>query len=407
VDYSIINKLIDIQLYFKSIKWVELHPNIIKLFVNIGYRMSTIITPTNKKFAVLIGINYVGTDNELNGCINDANHLKTFLIEKCNYLPQNILMLADDGVNTKPTKQNIINTFNTLINKAVNEQFTELWFSYSGHGSYLTDTNGDENDGKDEVLCPVDFDTSGMIVDDFIYANLVCKLPKTVTLFALMDCCHSGTVFDLPLLYVKSLTTNNTNNKHIASVVSISGCRDDQTSADAYINSNYEGAMTWSFLNALANAKYNIKLVDLVNNMRVLLSGKYTQVPQLAISSNAEFDRMLIGGSTTPANTPTPVAPTSTKAITFTIKVDYWFKESSWNVWSMVENKYIFPIDNKFTYKYESQTITKDLVTGNYKLVVRDTYGDGGVTSMVKNGLVTLVSAKMLSGSLAEYSFII
>ena len=367
--------------------------------------MTTIIAPTNKKFAVIIGINYIGTTSELNGCINDANHLKTFLLDKCNYLPENILMLTDDGNNTRPTKQNIINTFNTLINKATNEQFNELWFSYSGHGSYTTDINGDENDKRDEVLCPVDYNTSGMIVDDFIYANLVCKLPKTATLFALMDCCHSGTVFDLPLLYVKSMTTNNSNNKHVASIISISGCRDDQTSADAYIGSTYEGAMTWSFLNALANAKYNIKLVNLVENMRVLLAGKYTQVPMLAISANSDFDKMLIGGSSAPVPVNVPSTQPITKTITFTIKADYWFKESSWNVWSVTENKYVFPSDNVFTYKSQTINIVKNLQTGTYKLVIKDTYGDGGVTSTVKNGLVTLVSAKMLSGKLAEYTF--
>ena len=31
-----------------------------------------------------------------------------------------------------------------------------------------------------------------------------------------------------------------------AEIHMISGCRDDQTSADAWINSNYSGALTWS-----------------------------------------------------------------------------------------------------------------------------------------------------------------
>ncbi len=373
--------------------------------------MTSIINPLNKKFAVLIGINYVGTNNELNGCINDANHLKTFLVDKCGYLPTNILMLADDGVNSKPTKQNIINSFNTLISKAVNEQFTELWLSYSGHGSYVTDTNGDENDGRDEALCPVDFATSGFIVDDFVYENLVCKLPQSATLFSIMDACHSGTVYDLPYLYTQTYTTNNTNNKHVATVVSISGCRDDQTSADAYIASNYEGAMTWSFLNALANAKYNINLVDLVNNMRVLLAQDYTQVPLLAVSNSNQYTRSLIGSTTTPIVNPTQT-PTQTstsipvtKKINFKLTVDYWFKESSWNVWSSTDNKYVYPTFNVFTSKNQTVNVTKDLLPGKYKLCVKDTYGDGGVTFLVTNGLLTLVSGKMTAGKLAKYTF--
>src|SRR3989442_1733819 len=142
--------------------------------------MTTIINSTNKKFAVVIGINYVGTNNELSGCINDANHVKTFLIDKAKYLPENIVFLADDGVHSKPTKQNILDTFTLLVNKAINEGFNELWFSYSGHGSYQPDNNVDEKDYQDEVICPCDFSTSGMIVDDYINDNLVCKLPQNV-----------------------------------------------------------------------------------------------------------------------------------------------------------------------------------------------------------------------------------
>lgn len=355
-----------------------------------------IINSSSKKFAVLIGINYYGTSNLLNGCINDANHLRTFLLDKCGYSIDNILMLADDGTGLIPTKDNIINSFNTLINKAVNEQFTELWLSYSGHGNYVIDKNSDENDGCDEVICPVDFSSAGMIIDDFIYDNLVVKLPKECTLFALMDSCHSGTVFDLPYVYNQSFTTNNSNNRHVASVISISGCRDDQTSADAFTGSKYEGAMTWSFLNALSNAKYNISSVDLVNNMKILLRDKYTQVPLLAVSSNTQFDRKFIQ---------MPGVPTNTKPIKFKLTTDYWFKEASWNIWSITDNKYLFSQHNIFTIKYQSIEIIHDLSLGKYKLCVFDTYGDGGVTSVVSDGILTLVSAKMYTGKIGEYTF--
>ncbi|QKF94870.1 caspase [Fadolivirus algeromassiliense] len=364
-----------------------------------------VINQANKKFAVLIGINYFGTGSQLNGCINDANHLKLFLLEKCGYLPENIMMLTDDGLGVRPTKQNIINSFATLVSKATNEQFTELWFSYSGHGSYVTDYNSDENDGRDEVLCPVDYDTAGMITDDFIYANLVNKLPATATLFALTDACHSGTMFDLPFLYTNSLINNNKNTGHVANVMSISGCRDDQTSADAYIGSKYEGAMTWSFLNALSNSSYNIKLNDLLAKMRTLLLNNYTQVPQLALTKSLDLDRYFLQSGTTVTPTPTPAPTVVTKSVNFNVKVDYWYKESSWNVWSVTENKYVFDKDNVFTYKYQTSNVSRVLPVGTYKLCIKDTYGDGGVTAKVTTGIVTLVNASMRTGRLAEYTF--
>jgi hypothetical protein len=354
----------------------------------------SIITPTNKKFAVVIGINYHGTSSQLNGCINDANNLRKFLIEKCGYLMENIMMITDDGINIQPTKNNIINSFVTLINKATNEAFTELWFSYSGHGSYLTDMNVDEKDNRDEVICPVDYTTAGMIDDDFIYTNLVAKLPNTVTLFSLSDSCHSGTVFDLPYLYTTSLSNNN-NNSHVANVISISGCRDDQTSADAYISEKYQGAMTWSFLNALSNSNYNITLIDLLEKMRSLLTS-YTQVPQLALSLSNDLNRPFIQLSI-------PTLPT--KTVTFNLKVDYWYTESTWNIWSAITGKYIYDKDKTFIYKYQTINSTEILPIGTYKLCIKDSYGDGGVTSKVTCDTVTLVNANMYSGKLAEYTF--
>lgn len=254
----------------------------------------SIINSQNKKFAVVIGINYTGTEYELNGCVNDANHLKNFLITKCEYAPENILMLADNGINLMPTKQNILDAFDTIVDKA-GDGFNEFWISYSGHGSHVKDLNGDESDGYDEVLCPVDCDSNGMIIDDYIYDNLVCKLPKGTTLFSVMDCCHSGTIYDLPLLYTqtKSFVVNNKNNRHVANVISISGCKDDQTSADAFIDRNYEGAMTWSFLNITASNTH-ITVVDLVNRMRSALAFRYSQIPMLAVSDVSQYDRMLM-----------------------------------------------------------------------------------------------------------------
>ena len=372
--------------------------------------MLPVLSSSTKKYAVVIGINYYNTSSELSGCINDANNLKTFLTQKAQYLPENILTLVDNGTTIRPTKQNIINSFNTLISKA-NEGFTELWISYSGHGAFVTDTNNDESDRQDEVICPVDYTTAGMITDDFIYTNLVAKLPATVTLFALMDSCYSGSVLDLPFIYNLSFTTNNNHTNHVASVISISGCRDDQLSSDAYLNNTYQGAMTWSFLKAINDANYNIKTVDLVKNMRTLLVGKFTQVPLLAVSSSNEYERQFMQSSLVPITT-IPIVPIvpilpMTKSIKFKLTADYWFKESSWNVWSFATNNYIFPKNNVFTAKYQTVTLVKDLLLGDYKLCINDSYGDGGVTALVTDGLKTLVSAKVYTGKLAEYKFTI
>ncbi|KAI3930807.1 hypothetical protein MKX01_037253 [Papaver californicum] len=73
-----------------------------------------------------------------------------------------------------------------------------LVFHYSGHGAQQPNRNGDEVDGFDETICPVDYEKEGMILGDKINATIVRSLPKGATLHAIIDVCHSGTVLDLP-----------------------------------------------------------------------------------------------------------------------------------------------------------------------------------------------------------------
>lgn len=53
-------------------------------------------------------------------------------------------------------------------------------------------------DGYDEVLVPVNFQNAGLITDDDLYTALVGPMARGVTVTSLFDCCHSGTVLDLP-----------------------------------------------------------------------------------------------------------------------------------------------------------------------------------------------------------------
>ena len=50
----------------------------------------------------------------------------------------------------------------------------------------------------DEALVPVDYSTAGVILDDTLLEILVCPLPKGAVMTCFIDCCHSGTMLDLP-----------------------------------------------------------------------------------------------------------------------------------------------------------------------------------------------------------------
>jgi metacaspase-1 len=130
----------------------------------------------NRK-ALFIGINYFGQNGELRGCINDVKNIRTFL--QANYPINEEMVLTDDKTNdpkSMPTRANIINAFKWLREGA--KPGDSLILHYSGHGGSQKDNDGDEEDGMDETLCPVDYAKNGVIVDDEVHAVLVRGLPK-------------------------------------------------------------------------------------------------------------------------------------------------------------------------------------------------------------------------------------
>jgi hypothetical protein len=225
------------------------------------------VTKSTKK-ALLVGINYIGTVDELNGCIHDAENIASRLVGF-----KSINMLTDYTA-MKPTKANIVREFTKLVSGAVSGDC--LLFTFSGHGSQVTDWSLDEADGKDEGLYTLD---NKLIVDDELKLIIRRYLKPGVTLFVLTDCCHSGTVMDLKYNYI-DYSENSRNAETGGNVIMISGCRDEQTSADAFINGKSQGAMTWAFL---ANLRKDITWRKLVENMCFSLKESgYTQVPKLS-----------------------------------------------------------------------------------------------------------------------------
>lgn len=72
-----------------------------------------------------------------------------------------------------------------------------VMFAYSGHGSYVRDTSGDEKDGRDEALVPHDAtrrngEAVNMLWDDEL-RSLLAAVP-TDDLYVFIDACHSGSI---------------------------------------------------------------------------------------------------------------------------------------------------------------------------------------------------------------------
>lgn len=98
-----------------------------------------------------------------------------------------------------PTRKNIEDSLRWLVNDC--RSGDSLVFFYSGHGLRQHDFNNDEDDGFDETICPVDFRQAGMILDNDLNSLIVRPLKRGVTLHAIVDACHSGTILDLTNVY--------------------------------------------------------------------------------------------------------------------------------------------------------------------------------------------------------------
>jgi hypothetical protein len=266
------------------------------------------------KRALLIGANYINTpSSRLYGCIQDILNVQTMLITQYGYNAENIAVLRDDIPYSMPTKTSILNALNKIV--ASSSDCNEIWIHYSGHGTQIADTNGDElADKKDEVIVPCDYMVAGYISDDVLFDIVRQSKCRTLLFF---DSCHSGSVCDLQysINYVSgAFTKTQNNNKAITNpnVLMMSGCRDEQTSADTFdtVSKKAVGAFTMALINVLKNMNYEGEVMKVYNGVcSNLLNNGYNQISVL--SSSVSTPNYIFGKNTLPVPppAPTPVKP--------------------------------------------------------------------------------------------------
>jgi hypothetical protein len=253
----------------------------------------------SKKMVVLIGCEYInyktrGKMERLPGCHMDIKLAQKMLIEHYKYDPSNFIILSDESsAYIQPTRANIVAQLNSVISRT---DLTQIVLYYSGHGTQSVDRNGDEEDGMDECIVPCDFMENGLITDDAFHDLVWCRLPLKTKMTCIFDSCNSGTIFDLPFKYNGSnqlkRDTKATPQKITTAlplIITISGCRDAQTSASANKlekNIEWEGAMSYSLREILKKNNYRPFGINvLIDEMRQLLTKlKFSQVPQMGIS---------------------------------------------------------------------------------------------------------------------------
>jgi hypothetical protein len=209
--------------------------------------------PSDKR-ALLFAINdYPGSGNDLNGCINDQEDMAKELMT--NFPGFDIRSFK----NSQVTRARFISEVSAAI--AVLRSGDILLIHYSGHGTQVNDNQGDEEDGYDEAIYLWD----GTVIDDDIGTELM-SIPDGATVVLMFDSCFSGTVtrayskdFAQPRInrYVQNPRLTHQKKKIVRFIPSemkwivLSGCGEQQTSADAYFNDKPNGAFTYFALHCL------------------------------------------------------------------------------------------------------------------------------------------------------------
>ncbi|KAJ9466514.1 Metacaspase-1 [Diplonema papillatum] len=249
--------------------------------------------------AMLVGINYFGTRSALKGCVLDVQRIARRI-----HGSYELLVLTDDQMNPamQPTKRNILAGLAWLTQNLAPQGKKTLFLHFSGHGSQEEDRDGDEVDGLDETICPVDYERAGMISDDVLKAQFLLRVPVGNRVLAVMDCCHSGTVLDLPYYAVANRSEADCvlmgdqmsdKNRIACDALMISGCEDAQTSADVnqvgkqfveLADPRAGGALTSALLSAFpGNTRHNLRSL-LYALRRQLRSKGFDQIPQISAS---------------------------------------------------------------------------------------------------------------------------
>ena len=280
------------------------------------------------KRAICVGINKFANFPQfaLNGCANDAKDMVALCKELLGFKASEVKQLID----AQASKASIMAQLNAAVADAKAGKLNYILFSLSSHGTQMADTSGDEPEGMDEAFVPYDiaqkgnqWDPATIICDDELNA-LFSSLPSGVLLEVYLDTCHSGSglrgaEFSLtaprprfiapPIgelqgavkqrrvrgfsLQSRSATApakksaanrpaqdadrGPASNNHIL----WTGCKADQTSADAYINGRYCGAFTHHFIKVMRESQNKLSRRDVVAKVRALLKGGFSQVPQL------------------------------------------------------------------------------------------------------------------------------
>ena len=226
--------------------------------------------------------------NNING-VEDVNLLSPIL-KKQGF---SITSVIDE----QATFQNITSQLTSFINKTKKGDI--IYLHFSSHGQPVEDLDGDEEDGWDEAIVPIDayklykkgqYEGKHHLLDDQLnkyVKKLREKIGNTGFLYVVIDACHAGTSSRANDETVRGTKVGFTyNNKvfkpsaqkkshykmesslQVAHVLFLEACRPDQINTEIKVGNKRYGPLSYHIAKALAAKPISTDGNDFVSNVK-------------------------------------------------------------------------------------------------------------------------------------------
>ncbi len=258
--------------------------------------LAQLIMAQNKR-ALLVGISDYQCVNKYGGWNN---------IHGRNDIDMLYLTLKNNGVSVsclydkEATKSGIIKALNVLISQCKTGDIVYLHFST--HGQPFEDVNGDEDDGWDESIVPVDapieytkgkYEGENHLIDDELH-EFCTRIRKAIgtngMLYVVIDACHAGKTsmgieedvirgtkagfsysgkYYRPQMLEKGNYYNIPSSPSLGKVVFVEACRSYQVNKEIVENGKHFGALSYYINQVLSkhDLTKDSKWIDMVKEM--------------------------------------------------------------------------------------------------------------------------------------------
>jgi hypothetical protein len=187
------------------------------------------------KYALLVGIDYSGTENALKSPSLDVSKIRDTLVG------YEITVITDFTL-LKPTKKNILEAFQALL-----QHRGTLFFYYSGHGV----------ETPEAIFC-----ADGELLTHTEFRNELNLMDKDSTLIAVLDTCYSGEMFDLSHEWDQQWSLHGKDTP--GHVFLLSSSQEDELSFELFTQDGPIGGFTRAYLNSLKTPQTWRSLIEAI-----------------------------------------------------------------------------------------------------------------------------------------------